>query len=140
MTVTFIGHSDAPQEIKEELKSKIEHLIKKENADMFYIGTHGNFDNFAKTSLEELQKNHPHIKYFSVLAYLPYKKDNYTDYSKTIFPDEIAKTPKKFAIIKRNQWMIENADIVIFYVKNHFSNAYQFLEYAQKTKKIIIKL
>ena len=87
-----------------------------------------------------MQETYPHIKYFSVLAYLLHKKDEYTDYSKTIYPEKIETVPKKIAIIKRNEWMIEQSDTVICYVKNHFSNAYRFFEFAEKKNKKIINL
>jgi len=95
MTVTFIGHSDTPESTKIALKKEIEKLITESDADLFYIGTHGNFDAMAKKCVMELQKNHPDINYFSILAYLPQKNDEYTDYSKTIYPSGIESVPKK---------------------------------------------
>ena len=47
MTVTFIGHSDAPYNIRDELRNIVINLIDNESANTFYIGTHGNFDDLS---------------------------------------------------------------------------------------------
>lgn len=56
----------------------------------------------------------------------------------TIYPEGLELVPKRFAIKKRNEWMIDNSNYVICHVKNNFSNAHKFREYAiKKNKKII---
>ena len=140
MVVTFIGHSDTSYDIEPILKETIENLITNFNANLFYIGTHGNFDTMAKKCIIQLKQNYPHIKYYCVLAYIPRRINESIDYSDTIFPSGIEKAPPKFAIIQRNNWMIENAEIVICYVRHTFSNSSKFLKIAQKKEKIIINL
>lgn len=44
-------------------------------------------------------------------------------------------TPPKFAISKRNRWMIEHSDIVVTYVKYHFGGAAQWKVLAEKKGK-----
>lgn len=44
----------------------------------------------------------------------------------------IEKTPPKFAIIKRNEWMIDKSDFLIAYVEHNWGGAYRTLEYAKK--------
>ena len=74
-----------------------------------------------------------------MLGYLPDKVGD-TDFSNTIYPEGIEKAPLKYAIIKRNKWMIDNSDFVITYVKRVVGGAAQFKELAQKKKKIIIEI
>ncbi len=74
-----------------------------------------------------------------VLAYLDDKKKYYNQ-SFTIFPEILDKTPKKYAIIKRNKFMIDKSQFLICYVNNSFTNAYDFLEYAERKGLKIINL
>lgn len=68
---------------------------------------------------------------------MPKEKDEYDNtlkiFDDTIYPD-IEKVPPGFAIIKRNEWMIDNSDFLIAYVKNDFGGAYKTLQYAEKKK------
>ena len=141
MTCTFFGHWDTGEEIIPALRKEIINLIENKNVDTFYIGNHGHFDFYAETDLKELSEIYPHIKYSVVLAYLPRgKQGEYYDFSNTIYPEGIEKAPLKYAIIKRNKWMIDNSDFVITYVKSVIGGAAQFKELAQKKKKIIVEI
>lgn len=141
MVCTFFGHADAKEEIIPALRKEIINLIENKNVDTFYVGNHGHFDFYAETVLKELSEIYPHIKYSVVLAYLPRgKQGEYYDFSNTIYPEGIEKAPLKYAIIKRNKWMIDNSDFVITYVKSVIGGAAQFKELAQKKKKIIVEI
>ncbi len=94
----------------------------------------------VRNLLNELKISHPHIEYAVVLAYLPCKKDDYQDYSDTIYPDGLEKVPRRFAICKRNEWMINRSDIVITYVTDSFGGAYTFKQLAEKKGKVIINI
>ena len=48
--------------------------------------------------------------------------------------------PPKFAISKRNQWMIKNADVIIAYVNRSYGGAYNSLQAAKRTNKKIINI
>lgn len=141
MVCTFFGHADAKKEIIPALRKEIINLIENKNVDTFYVGNHGHFDFYAETVLKELSEIYPHIKYSVVLAYLPRGSEGeYYDFSNTIYPEGIEKAPLKYAIIKRNKWMIDNSDFVITYVKRVVGGAAQFKELAEKKKKIIIEI
>ena len=56
------------------------------------------------------------------------------EYDEILYP-EIESVPLKFAISKRNEWMVNNADYVIGYVQTHYGGAYNTLLYAHKHKK-----
>lgn len=57
-------------------------------------------------------------------------------YDETIFPD-IEKIPKRYAIVLRIKWMIDNSDVVIFYINYSFGGTYNMYQYAkQKNKKL----
>ena len=142
MTVTFFGHGNATSDIIPKLEEVLTDLIRNKNATMFYVGNHGNFDSMVKITLKKLKQKFPHIDYAVVLAYLPVKRnDLYSKYYlDTIIPDEIENTPPKYAIVKRNRWMIDNSDIVVTYVKYIVGGAVQFKLLAEKKGKVVINI
>ena len=99
MVCCFLGHRDAP-DLLNELTMTIEELIINHSADIFFVGTHGNFDKQVAYILDKMKSIYPHIVYNIVLAYLPVeKKENVgIDYSHAIYPDGIEKVPPRFAI------------------------------------------
>ena len=106
---TFIGHHDCPYDTKEELSLKIESLIVKYNVRTFYVGTHGRFDELVYSVLCDLEIKYD-IKFFVVLAYLNTSGNKIYDTEKTMFPEELCNTIKRYAIIKRNEYMIKKYD------------------------------
>lgn len=46
--------------------------------------------------------------------------------------------PRRFAISKRNEFMVEHADIVVAYVTHDWGGAAKMLEFARRRKKEII--
>jgi uncharacterized phage-like protein YoqJ len=136
---TFIGHKDTPANIEPILESTLRDLIKNKTIDTFLVGTHGNFDNMAQTVLKRLKVEYPHINYTIVLAYLT-KKNQTTDYKNTLFPDGLENVPPKFAIDRRNKWMIKNSNYLICYIRHSFSNSYKFKEYAEQHGKTVLNL
>ena len=80
---------------------------------------------------------HPQIESILVLPYLnrPIDLKYYDD---TLYPP-LEKVPKRFSILKRNEWMVEKADIVVAYVLHDWGGAATSLRYARNTKKTIIQ-
>lgn len=140
----FAGHrkiTDDIEIIKEKLKKEIISLIENHNVTTFYNGGKGDFDWLCAHTVDDLKKDYPFISSQLVLAYIPKEKNKYA-YTLKIFDSMIypkmEKTPPRFAIIKRNQWMINDSNFLIAYVKNHFGGAYKTLQYAEKKKNIKI--
>lgn len=46
--------------------------------------------------------------------------------------------PKRFAILRRNHWMVTESDVVVAYVRHSVSNAVKTLEYAKQKKKPVL--
>ena len=135
---TFFGHRDCPSIIRGVLSAEIERLIDEKGADTFYVGTQGNFDRMAYAALVELRKRYQHIKIYRVLAYMPKPGDN--DTADTIVPEGIENAHPRYAIVHRNNWMIDHSDYVIAYVTHTFGGAYQAVERAKKKGKITIQI
>lgn len=143
-TCCFAGHSSISnqEEIKIRLKNEIIYLIEKENVTEFYNGYKGAFDSLCARTVNELKKDYPFIKSFWVLSYMPREKDDYTDnllklFDESIYPD-LENVHPRFAIIKRNEWMVNNSDFLIAYVKHDWDGAFQTLRYAKRKKHISI--
>ena len=139
-TCTFFGHRDTPDEIEPILYSVLKDLIEKHNVKSFYVGNQGSFDIMVRRNLKKLKSYYPHIDYAVVLAYLPIKNDNNYDFSDTLIPDELETIHPKYAIAKRNQWMLDEADYVVTYVKVDFGGAAKFKKIAERKGKVVINL
>lgn len=137
---TFFGHRDCPETIKPKLKETLIDLITNRGIDTFYVGNHGHFDAYVRSTLKELKQEYPHIRYAVVLAYLPGKKAEYEDLSDTILPEGIESVPPRFAVSWRNNWMLKQSDYVVTYITHSQGGAAQFVEKAQRQKKEIIRL
>lgn len=136
MTVTFFGHRDAPIALRAELITVIKRLIEHEGADSFFVGDKGNFDIMAANVLCELKALYPHIRYEVVLSYLRPQKNEHP----TLYPEGIEKVPLRFAIVKRNEWMVEHSDVIVAYVKCSYGGASNSVRYAERKNKRIINL
>lgn len=140
MVCTFFGHRDAPQSIESKIEEAIIYLIKNCKVDTFYVGNQGAFDYMVRKTLKSLKNVYPYIKFAVVLAYIPQKKNELEDYSDTIYPEYLANTPSKFAIKKRNKWMVECSDYVITYVRHSYGGAAEYKLLAEKCGKYVINL
>ena len=138
MTVTFFGNRDARDDIKTKLRETIIELITEYKANNFYVGNNGNFDFMVADTLKELKKIYD-IEYNVVLAYLP-TAQNEQDYENTLYPEGIEKAPLRFAICRRNEWMLEHSDMVITYVRFTFGGAAKYKEKAERMCLPIIEL
>ncbi len=137
MVCTFFGHRDTPENIKPKLRAVLIDLIEN-NVNMFYVGNNGAFDHIVRETLMEL-KNTYKINYYVVLAYIP-KKNEYADYSDTIYFDELNTKPYKCRIIERNKIMLEKSDIVVTHVTRIIGGAVEFKNMAEKKGKIVINI
>ena len=136
---TFIGHKDCPQEIKEKLCETVEDLIVNSDVRRFYVGTHGSFDRLVYKVLCDFESKYE-IEIIVVLSYLYHKKDVYYDLSKTVFPEEVDKADKKYAIIRRNEFMIKRSQVLVCYVNNMVSNSYKYMTQALKKGLRVINI
>lgn len=140
MIITFCGHSDYTSKLQDEkdLFNLIEKVSQGNKVD-FYLGGYGNFDKFALKCAKKYKEKYQNTKIIFITPYvdnwLNSRKDIiYKNYDEIIYP-EIENVPKKFAILKRNEWMIKKADYLFAYVNLHFGGAYKTLFYAHTNKK-----
>ncbi len=140
---TFFGHrelhSDNPIE---ELLSVLANLIMNNGVDTFYVGNQGEFDKTVLIVLRKIQTYFTHIKFSVILAYHPSVRP-YSDTLKpeeTVFPEELDKVHPKFAISKRNEWMISKSDYAVVFVKHPTGGAAKYKDIAEKKGLTVINL
>ena len=137
-TCTFFGHRDCPDSIRPKLRSVLIDLIENQQVDTFYVGRQGAFDTLVYSELRGLAAKYPHIRYFIVLERLPVKAEyNGTE---TLFPEEMEHVPPRFAIDRRNNWMLRQSDFVVVYVMHAWGGAAKFAEKAKRQGKTIWNL
>ena len=137
MKITFCGHKDVAdrEAVERWLYSVCSELII-QGADEFYLGGYGGFDHMCAAVLRELKRANPHIRLILVLPYL--NSSILTDgYDETVYPP-LESVPRRFAISRRNEWMVMEGDAVVAYVTHGWGGAAKTLEYARRKKKQIL--
>lgn len=137
--VCFVGHRFQWHCINVEQKLKeIIHNVILQGYSIFYDGGYGYFDELSTKIILDIKVNNPNIKLIKVLTNYSQSKKYPDYYDETILP-ELEEYFYKQRIIKRNQWIVDNSDIVICHVIHEFnSGAYKTLQYAIKKHKKII--
>lgn len=137
----FIGHADAPESIKPALKEAIRKCIEEYGASEFIVGHYGCFDRVAAGVVKEIQKEHPHIQLQLLLPYMPQKmNDMLKEYDGFIYPEGMETVPKRYAILRANQWAAKRCDMAIVYLNHTFGGAYKTYSHVRKSGKTMIHL
>ena len=139
MIVTFCGHSTIyhQEEVSERLDRTIESLVV-EGATQFLLGGYGHFDMLAARSVARAKLLHQNLESILVIPYLDRKHDTKL-YDYTLYPG-LEEVPLRFAISKRNEYMVDAADIIVAYVNHEWGGAAKTLEYARRKKKDVRSL
>ena len=144
MVVSFFGHKKIYYNDLdlEQIISTIEVEACGQHVE-FFLGGFGNFDAIGLRCAQLYKKLHPETK---LVFITPYIHENYCllqdakeIYDEVIYP-ELELVPPRYAIPRRNRWMVNESDFIIFYVISHFGGAYDALRHAQSKKKKYINL
>lgn len=132
MYCCFIGHSIIydMDNVKGQLHSIVQELIQS-GVTTFYNGGKGQFDALGARAVYDLKKSYGHIKNVLVSPYPNVDKYAAQLFDEVIYPG-LEKYPRKFAIVYRNRFMVDNSDYAIAYVTHGWGGAAQTLEYAMK--------
>lgn len=139
MTVTFCGHRDVccSHELRGLLYDSVESLIR-QGAVEFLLGGYGNFDIMAAHVVKELKEKYFDIRSVMVIPYID-RKYNKELYDISEYP-LLENVPKRFAIVKRNEYMVDKSDAVVAYVNDDFGGAARMLRYAERKSKTVINI
>jgi len=138
------GHRNVFENICDRLDNAVETAIQ-QGCEIFYTGAMGEFDGLFSSSVHAAKKKYPHIKLICVKPYFTNNINTDRDYynamyDDVIIPPEIIGVHYKSAIKARNQWMIDNSDIVLVYTVRDYGGAYEARKYSDRNNKQIITL
>ena len=138
MIVALCGHNDVanPENVRRWLEQTTEALMQR-GATTFYLGGYGGFDRLAASVLCKVSAENPSVESILVVPYLNRKTEN-DFYDGTIYPP-LENVPKRLAIIKRNEWMVDHADVIVAYVLHEWGGANIMLRYAIRKGKEILR-
>lgn len=137
---TFFGHRRMQIDL-EKLQEAIHIVIAHFHVTQFWCGGYGDFDHCAAEMVHRTKSNYPDIRLVRILAYLPGKTDRIPEiYDASIYPEGLETIPQRFAISKRNQWMVDHSDVFIFAVDLQTGGAYQAYQRAKRQGKPIISI
>ena len=138
MTITFCGHSQISDQdkISKWLDMLLPSLIEC-GAETFYLGDYGDFDRLAAAAVRRQKAVYPSIESVLVLPYLGRKFDA-AAYDSTTYPP-LEKVPPRYAIVRRNQWMVCESDVLISGVTHSWGGAAKTLDFARSKGKVIFQ-
>lgn len=137
MNVTFIGHGniEITEHLKQWLYETINGLIQ-EGETIFYFGGYGQFDGLSAYITRHCREYYPKVHSILVHPY-PNRSHDQSIFTDGLYP-QLENVTKSSAIPKRNEWLVDNADVIVAYVFESYGGAYKTLQYALgKNKKII---
>ena len=137
---TFFGHRDCPDSLKPMIQSVVIDLITNHDVDMFYVGNQGGFDGLVRGVLREVTQECPQVHYAVVLAYMPSEGSAPGDTSDTMLPEGIELVHPRYAISWRNNWMLQQSDLVVAYIAHSWGGAAQYVQKAIRSGKTVINL
>ena len=148
MIITFIGHRTIynQKELYEKIKRVIIQNIQSSEYVLFYCGGRGDFDNLCEAVCHSVKKDGVNCEIVYVTPYITKSEQNKMNnefttekFDSIIYPP-LEHIPLRLAIKRRNEWMIERADLVIAYVEHEYGGAYNGVCFAHKKKKKVINL
>jgi uncharacterized phage-like protein YoqJ len=150
--VTFCGHKEVLVEsnILGKLTDSLEVLLtaatdaSANTHYIFYCGGYGAFDRLASKAIDAVRSKYPTVQVEKIFV-TPYITPAYQEknaymkkfYDEIVYPP-LESVPLRFAISRRNEWMVDNSDIVYAYVTHSWGGAAKTLEYAKRKNKKIV--
>ena len=148
MIITFVGHGTLyhSDHLLETVKAVILEHIDSDGGTLFYCGGYGAFDDLCAKVCRSIQKERPTCSVIFVTPYLTEAQQKKMQflidakrYDTTLYPP-LEHVPPHLAIRKRNEWMMDKADLIIAYVEHSWGGAYTTLDYARRKKKPIVNI
>lgn len=130
----MFGHSDCPDSMLPKIEEAIVNCYSK-GVTAFYVGSRGRFDSIAATAVKRVKQRYGDIRLYLLLACHPGERpiDLWGGFDGSYYPP-LENVPRPYAIVRGNQYMVDNSDYLICYVK-HIGNTRNLLEYAHKRKE-----
>ena len=129
----LFGHRNAPFSVRPALSAAIEQKILQNNVTEFIVGQYGYFDAMAAGAIRELKTRYPSICLTILLPSHPAERsvELPKDSNGSFYPPGMEAVPRRFAIVRANQYMLRHCDSIICYVRNPAGNTYKLLTLAR---------
>ena len=139
LVCTFAGHRQVfAADVAQKARDALERLVEIDRELTFYTGGMGEFDSLCAAAVRRLRARHPEarVRLYLVLPYLTAEVNRSGAYYEAAFdgvfvPPELLGLHYKSAILRRNRWMVDRAQVLLAYVTRDFGGAYATLRYAQ---------
>lgn len=130
----FIGHREATYDIMPALEKAIEKHITEYGVTEFIVGYYGGFDCLAAKAVIVAKQTHPEVTLSLLLPYHPAERpiEKPKGFDSTYYPPGMEKVPRRLAIIKANQFVVDHIDYLIAYTWHPGSNARELVKYAKR--------
>ena len=126
-TCFFIGHRDAPEDLRPLLSDAVERHIMQYGVTEFIVA-------MAASAVRAAKQLHPEISLVLLLPYYPFPYE--TDgFDATFYPPDMESVPKPFAIVRANEYVIRTADYLICYDRGQIGKTRDFVELARQRER-----
>ena len=148
VVISFIGHRHLYNSniLFESVRQAIVENIDFVERVVFFCGGYGDFDDLCARACRSVKQQIKNCEIVFVTPYMTVAQQEKIKglmelnlYDSVIYPP-LEQVPLKFAICKRNEWMVDQSDFIIAYVEHSFGGAYQSLRYARRKGKRIVNL
>ncbi len=130
----FVGHREAMEELYPVLQDAVERHITEYGVTEFIVGHYGGFDRLASQAVIEAKRIHPGVTLTMLLPYHPADHPVIlpADFDSTFYPPGMEAVPRRVAIVRANEYMIDHVDYLIAYVCHPGSNAAMLMAKAKR--------
>lgn len=131
----MFGHATVPANIQTMIELAAEHHYLQHGVRIFVVGNRGEFDSYAASAVKSLKRRYSDIVLMLLLAYHPAEREVFLSegFDNSYYPP-LEHTPRRYAIVKANQYMVDTSNTIICYAK-YAGNSKKLLEYAQSRKR-----
>ena len=115
----------------------IDQLITEESVHYFYVGGYDGFDRVSAAAVKRTKQKYPDITLMLVLPYHPAERPTEVPagFDGTYHPEGLENTPRRYAIVRTNQIMVDTCDWVVCFARHGASNSRNLLEYARRQEE-----
>ena len=142
--IAFVAHREIHdvRRLEEELEQIAKDAIFLHDFVEFYLGRNGEFDLLAASVIKRVQKSTDR-KNSALILVLPYHvkdEEYYASYYDELCYPNAPSVHYRAAITKRNEFMIDHADLLVAFVETTSGGAYTAMRYAEKQGVKIYRL
>lgn len=138
MTCAFFGHAQLPAD--PTLSARLEQAVEqaaRAGATEFLVGGMGEFDRRAAGAVCRVRARQSGLRLHLVIPYRTKKLNDaatLAPYDSIVYPEEVWGVHPRYAIDRRNRWMVRQAGLVIAFVDHRWGGAWQAYSYAKRRK------